>query len=103
MSLPERPFLHLPADINSAMGYRRPCQERVVQKENRLRLATSSKHRTIMVDDYESVTASHYVKRTQPSLLLLTPQDPSGDVSMTESLVLTVCFNTLSLLSTWKD
>jgi hypothetical protein len=46
-------------------------------------------------DIYESVTASRYVKRVQPSLLMRTPQDPSGDVSLTVSLRLVLYFNTL--------
>jgi hypothetical protein len=46
-------------------------------------------------DIYESVTASRYVKRVQPSLLMQTPQDPTESVSMTESFILTLCFNTL--------
>jgi hypothetical protein len=47
---------------------------------------------------YESVTASRYVKRVQLLLLLRTPQHPTESLSMMESFVLTLCFNTLHVL-----
>jgi hypothetical protein len=44
---------------------------------------------------YEYLTAFRDEKRATLSLLLPTPQDPTEDVSMTGSFVLTLYFNTL--------
>jgi hypothetical protein len=44
---------------------------------------------------YESVTASCYVKSVQLSLLMRTPQDPTESLSMMESFILVLYFNTL--------
>ena len=44
---------------------------------------------------YEYLTAFRDEKRATLSLLLPTPQDPSGDVTMTESFFLTLYLNTL--------
>jgi hypothetical protein len=53
--------------------------------------------------EYESVTGSRYVKRVQPSLLLQTPQDPIGHLSMMESFILVLLLMLVPLLSMWKE
>jgi hypothetical protein len=47
---------------------------------------------------YESETLLRDAKRVQPSLLLRTPKHPTESLSMTESFLLVVCFNTLHVL-----
>jgi hypothetical protein len=47
---------------------------------------------------YESVTGSRDEKRATLLPLLPTQQDPVGNLSMPESFLLVVCFNTLHVL-----